>query len=108
MIHIKSHRACVVARLCVALLLGSSMQAHAEDILVYTMDCPKESSNTSYETYRDVEVNGITWSVCGNRYSYDGWAIGGHDMQKKTDRGLITKDAEEGDFSMIVITQGVI
>ena len=74
---------------------------------VYTFTPVKSTSNTSYTTYNDVKIGGITWNAPGNQNFEGSWRIGG---AKGTNvaRNLTSKTDMSGDVDEIVIaTNGI-
>lgn len=75
---------------------------------VYTLNCPKSTTNSSYSKYYDVEVDGITWNAPGNQLNNGDWRIGRAKDTSITaaDKTIYSKNPIPENVGQISVTYG--
>ena len=85
----------------VGCLWGSAAWAAPGDVF-YTLECLYSSSNTAYNKYNDVTINGLTWNAPGNQKFTGYWRIGGKSLNK-VDRTITGKSAISSAISKVTL-----
>lgn len=85
----------------VGCLWGSAAWAAPGDVF-YTLECLYSSSNTAYDKYNDVTINGLTWNAPGNQKFTGYWRIGGKSLNK-VDRTITGKNAISSPISKVTL-----
>lgn len=85
----------------VGCLWGSAAWAAPGDVF-YTLECLYSSSNTAYDKYNDVTINGLTWNAPGNQKFTGYWRIGGKSLNK-VDRTITGKSAISSAISKVTL-----
>lgn len=85
----------------VGCLWGSAAWAAPGDVF-YTLECLYSSSNTAYDKYNDVTINGLTWNAPGNQKFTGYWRIGGSSLNK-VDRIITGKSAINSAISKVTL-----
>ena len=75
------------------------------DNKVYTLAITKNTSNTGYANYYDIEVSSIGWKAPGNQSLGAYIKIGGK-LSSATDRYLYSKTAISGNINKVIVTHG--
>lgn len=73
--------------------------------LSYTLNFSKNTSNTSYTTYYDIDVAGIKWVVPGNQSLGASVKIGGK-LSSATDRYICSKTSLPDDIKKVIVYYG--
>lgn len=88
----------------VGCLWGSAAWAAPGDVF-YTLECLYSSSNTAYDKYNDVTINGLTWNAPGNQGAQSEsnfWRIGGKSLNN-VDRTITGKNAISSPISKVTL-----
>lgn len=81
-------------------------KAFAKDVVVYSIDCTKNSStNNAYASAADITIGDITWNVPGNSSLTTGWRIGGKSLSGKV-FSIYSKQALEESVDKVVLSNG--